>query len=251
MANVALVGGQEIALYIRLAIDDRDSENYEYSNEDLSLMLGRAVDFYSRYRPYVFEYTLTTVANQRDYAAPSGKMRIKSHNYRSFPSLLSGTYVAYWNAPSGAPTVLASRDWGDEALNRIRMELVSRLDDAGRGVIEETNYTTSYASTSYLRLCPTPTDSGTSVTVGYTATHPLQNNNYFTIPAEHAIYLQKLVTADVLDMRANGSDNTSSRVQIGTTNIQFGQTSNSLRRQANALRQEVSDALSSPVGAVG
>lgn len=248
---VPTAGGQDIATLLRTIIGDTDSNNYEFSDADITNLLSRAVTFYTRYRPYYIESTITTTQDVQDYLAPASAIKMVSVEWRPYPGISANTFVGFWNALYGSADILPSKDWRDDVLNKIRQELAVRYDNLGAGASDLIQYPTSYANTNYIRLYPIPTTSGTEIDIRYTATHPLQSNDYFTIPSHHAIWLQKLVEAEVYDIRANKMSSTATDFGVGTSRIRFDSAIKNLRMMANSLRQEVIDALSIPIGTHG
>jgi hypothetical protein len=248
---VPSVGGEDISAHVRIAIGDTDSSNYELSNADLALLMQDAVGYYQRLKPYFKQTTITLVANQSDYALPSDCIKPIHIPYRVFDSIASPTIVSLFGL-NGFLSVVPYLDWKDDVLNKWQSEMRVRFDTLGAGQAEEITYLTSYAATRYLRLYPTPSSSGSFV-LRYSANHPLQNNDYFTIPSDHAVYIQKLLIAEVFDVRDAAQLSNVSEFQAGTTRIKVGGggKGQSLGDRAASLRQEVWDALSRPVGRVG
>lgn len=248
---IPTVGGQNIASPLRLRVGDNDSANYEFPDSDLLLLLAHALRAYQDERPYTLSTTITTVAEQSDYVLPSSCQMVVSHDYRVFAGISADAWVSYFDTLAFSPTLVPFRDWSDDVLNRVRTEYNIRFDQMGAGQAEVVDYQTSYASTKYLRLTPTPKASGDTFTVKYFADHPIQNNDYFTIPSSHALLIQKLLEAEVYDVRANKMSSTATDFGAGTSRIKFDKAIDALRNRASALRQEVSDALRFPVGAIG
>jgi hypothetical protein len=249
---VPTVGGTNIADTVRLIIGDTDSSNYELSNANLSSLLANAVAFYNTLRPYKKQTTISIVANQADYALPSDCIRPIHIPYRTSPSVTSDTtLVSLWGL-NGFISIVPYRDWTDVVLTRISQEYSLRLEGLGAGQAEVTPYLTSYAANKYLRLYPTPT-AADSFVLRYLANHPLQGTDYFTIPSEHALYLQKLLLAEVYEVRYAADQSGISEFAAGTTKIKVGNSGKgkNLQDLANDLRQQVRDALSSPIGVVG
>lgn len=250
-STVPTVAGTDIATPVRLMVGDTDSSNYEFSDSDLTYLAARAVTYYQRLRPYTKTYDVTTVAGQQDYAVPTDCIRVTDVPYRVFGGLTSTTYLAYYNYLYAYPMLVPFADWSDETLNRIRQEFTLRFDAVGAGQSEIVDYLTSYASTQYVRVYPTPSASGTVFTIRYQANHPLQANNYFTIPPQHAIWIQKLLEAEVYEARAAKIGSTATQLGAGTTKMDFTKAMEFNYRKANACRQEVLDALGYIVGKVG
>lgn len=215
------------------------------------MLLGNAIRAYQDERPYTFAMTVTTVAEQSDYALPSNCQSVVSHDYRVFAGISSDAWVSYFDTLAFSPTLVPFRDWSDDVFNRLKTEYNIRFDSLGAGQATVIDYQTSYASTKYLRLNPTPTTSGDTFTVKYFADHPIQNNDYFTIPSAHVGLIRKLLEAEVYDVRANKMSSTATDFGAGTSRIKFDKAIESLRNRADALRTEVSDALRVPIGAVG
>lgn len=250
-ASIPLVAGQDIGTTVRTMIGDSDSSDYEFSDTDLTNLLSRAIYFYERFRPYYLESTITTVIDQQDYLAPSTATKMISVDWRPYPGIGTNTFVAFFNALYGSADILPARDWSDDVLNKIRQEYAVRYDNIGAGTSDLIQYPTSYTNQNYIRLYPIPTRSGDSITIRYTSAHPLQSNNYFTIPSHHVVYIQKLLEAEVCDVRALRIESSSDVTKVGTTDIRFQNSARHLRTRSNALRQEVMDALSVPVGMHG
>jgi len=251
MPSVPLVGGQDVITPVRLMVGDADSSSYEFSDVDMVTLLPRALTYYNRLRPYTKTYDITTVSGQKDYALPTDCVRVIEVPYRVFGGLTSTTYLAYYNYLYAYPMLVPFADWSDETLNRIRQEFTLRFDAVGAGQSEIVDYLTSYASSQYVRVYPTPSASGSTFTIRYQANHPVQNNNYFTIPANHAIWIQKLLEAEVYEARATKIGSTATQLGAGTTRMDFSKTLEFLAKKANACRQEVTDALGYPVGKIG
>lgn len=250
-SSIPLVAGQDIGTIVRTLVNDSDSSNYEFSDTDLTNLLSRAVRFYERYKPYYLESTLTTVADQADYLAPSNAIRMVSVDWRPYPGISANTFVGFWNALYGSADILPMKDWRDDVLNKIRSELAIRYDSLGAGTSGQIQYPTSYANASYVRLYPTPTRSGDTVNIRFIAQHPLQSNDYFTIPFYHVQHLQDLLEAEVCDARALKIESTADVTRVGTTDIRFQNSAKALRLRSGLLRQRVVDALGVPVGTHG
>lgn len=250
-ASIPLVAGQDIGTTVRTVIGDSDASNQEFSDTQLAQLLTRAINFYSRFRPYYLQSSITTVLGQSDYLAPSNAMKMVEVDYRLYPGLSTNTYVAFFNALYGSADILPMRDWRDDVLNKIRQEYAVRFDEIGVGKFGMVQYSTSYSNQNYIRLYPTPTRDGDVVNITYTATHPLQNNNYFTIAPHHVIYIEKLLEAEVKEVRVGVLESNPIDVSIGTTRVQIANSTRALRMSVSSLRQEVIDALSVPVGTHG
>lgn len=246
---VPTIAGQNIETPVRIAISDNDSTNYEWSVTDLTSLLANAVDYYSRFQPYEKEVTITTVNAQADYAIPSDCVHIIDAPYRPWPGLSGNYIVNYFNALYGTAELLPIKDWRDRPLTTMRQELARRFEDIGAGAWEQLTYTTSYSPTAYVRLYPTPTRDGDTFTLSFTANHPLQNNDYFTIKPYHFELVRKLLVAEVLEAKANKLDATANEYYVGATRFNFGDSSKNLRLRAETLREEVRQILSN--GAVG
>lgn len=244
------IGGQNIATPVRLIIGDTDSNAYEFSNSDLSVLLANALSYYQGLNPYTKESTITLVAEQQDYALPSDCIKPIHIPYRQVPSVTSDTTLIALYGLNGFISIVPYVNWTDSVLVAIQREFLVRYEQLGAGQAEEIPYLTSYSATRYLRLYPTPTASGSFV-LRYRANHPLQSNDYFTIPSEHAIYVQKLLLAEIYDVRHAKQQSGVSEFAAGTTRIKVGGSKQSLSDLAAALRREVADALTSPIVIVG
>ncbi len=251
MPIVPLVGSQEVGNPVRLMIGDNDSTNQEFSDSDLIYLLSRAVSYYQRYRPYALESTISLVANQKDYALPSDCLRPIDIPYRVFAGLDSTVMVAYLNAVYGSALLVPYKDWSDDVMNKIRMEFSLRFEALGAGTVEVNDNLTSYGIGQYLRLFPTPTASGGSFVLRYEANHPVQSNNYFTIPSYHAVWIQKLLEAEVYESRAAKMANTATSLGAGTTKMDFSPAMKQNYALAQARRQEFMDVFGKPVGMIG
>ncbi len=251
---IPTVGGQDISAHVRITIGDTDASGYEYSNADLAMLMEDAISVYNRLRPYQRESVISYTANQANCALPSDCVKPIHIPYRTFPSLTTsdGLVVALFNL-NGFGSIIPYSNWTDNVLFKMYSEYRVRFEELGAGQAEETTYLTSYAATRYLRLYPTPSAAGSFV-LRYNANHPLQNNDYFTIDPNHAIYIQKLLIAEVFDVRDAATLSGVSEFQAGTTKIKVGGAGGkgaSIGDRAAQLRQEVFDALSRPVGRVG
>lgn len=240
------VGGVNIADYVRLAVGDNNASDYEFSNTDLLLLFDYAIRAYQEYRQYTLTQTFTTVADQKDYALPSSCISVLSHTYRNLPGISSDAFVSYYNTLNGYPVFVPYYEYTDLVLNRVREEFYKRVDDLGAGQATVIDYQTSYTATKYLRIFPTPTTGGDTFTVTFTANHPIQNNDYFTIPAADAMQVRKLLQAQVLEARLVKMASTANEFASGTTKTKFERSMNALERQIGDLRQQVHDALTSP-----
>ena len=240
------VGGVEIASHVRLAVGDNNANDYEFSNSDLLTLFDYAIRQYQEYHQYTLTQSFTTVADQKDYALPSSCLRVLSHTYRALAGISSDTFVAYYNAVSGYPLFVPYNNYTDVTMNRVRQEFYRRIDELGAGQGEVINYLTSYAATKYIRIFPTPTVAGETFTVTFTANHPIQSNDYFTIPAEDAVHVRKLLQAQVLEVRLVKMASTANEFASGTTKTKFERSMNALEHQIADLRQQVHDALTSP-----
>lgn len=249
--SIPLVAGQDVGTTVRTVIGDSDSSSYEFTDQQLTILLNRAVTWYSRYKPYFLETTITTVSGQADYLAPSNAIRMVSVDWRPYPGISSGSFVGFWNALYGSADILPMKDWRDDVLNKIRQEFAVRYDSLGAGASDFIQYATSYSNNNYIRLYPTPTRDGDTVNVRFTSAHPLANNNYFTIPPQHVIYIEKLLEAEVKEVRVGVIESNPIDVSIGTTRVQIANSTRALRMSVSSLRQEVIDALSSPIGMHG
>lgn len=243
MAVPTVAGGTDIATNVRTRVNDLDSTNYEFTDADLTVLLANAIDVYNRLNPYIKEWTLTTVADQKDYALPADCVRAIDVPWRPYPGLQPNVIVAYFNALYGTADILPVKDWSDEVIVKQRQEWAIRFENIGAGASEQLPYTTSYSNSKYIRLMPTPSRAGDTVLVRYTANHPIQANDYFTIPLEHVEQIRKLLTAEVLEIRGNKILTNVSDLAIGTSRFRFANSGQQLILRAAVLRQEVFDKL--------
>ena len=88
-------------------------------------------------------------------------------------------------------------------------------------------------------LYPAPDSTGDTIDIRYTCEHPLQGNDYFTIPASHAEDIEKLTVALILDAKANLLQQQAQDYDAGTTRVRWGRGPEGLRQRAAALRGEV------------
>lgn len=250
-ASIPLVAGQDIGTTVRNVIGDTDSSSYEFSDTQLTLLLNRAITFYQRFCPYYLTTTITTTNGTSDYLVPSSVIKLVDSDYRPYPGIGNNSFVGFWNALYGSADILPSKDWRDDALNKIRQEYAVRFDELGAGKFSQIQYQTSYSNQNYIRLHPTPQRDGDVVTLTFTAAHPIQNNNYFTIAPQHVIYIEKLLEAEVKEVRVGTLESNPLDVAIGTTRVKLENSTRALRMSVSSLRQEVIDALSRPIGMHG
>jgi hypothetical protein len=250
-AVLPTIAGYDISDTMRLAIGDTDPVNYEFSNSDLLVLFYQALAKYQEYRPYSLTQSITLVANQKDYALPSTVRRVLSHTYRSLPGIDSDTFLAYYNLNGAYPAFVPYFDWTDTVLARVRAEFYRRYDQLGAGQAEVIDYQTSYAATKYLRIFPTPTASGDTFEVTYNGDHPVQSNNYFTIPAFDRFAIVNLIKIEVLQARLTKFSSTAGDHTTGTTRLNFEASMNILRQQITELQQDVHNALSRSIGGIG
>lgn len=249
--TIPTVAGRDISANIRLNLGDTDASNYEYSDADLTILLGNAMQVYNRLNPYYLETTITTVNGVSDYALPANCVRPIDIPYRVYPGLAPETVVAYLTGLTGVSYLVPFRDWSDETLSKIRQEFALRYESIGAGQAEYTNYLTSYSPLHFLRLYPTPTRDGDTFRVRYSAEHPLQNNDYFTVPPHHIIHIQNLFEAEVLEVRYVKIMSSPVDFTAGSTRIRFGESSRYLQSRAETLRDGVFNALNRPIARKG
>lgn len=247
--SINSVGGQDAGTSIRTKISDTDSANYEFTDVDINNLLISAIRYYSRYNPYYLKSTLTTIADQDVYALPSDCIRVVSHDWRPYPGW--DTAVAYLSVLYGTTGIVPSGDWSDDVLSKIRQELTARFDAIGAGEAEQITYLTSYSPTGYLILYPTPVNAGDTVTIRYSAQHPLLSGDYFTCPAQHVELIEKLVIAEVDEIRARKISTAPDDFAAGTTRFGYRNSASGLIRDAMRLRQEIADIFAGMVAKYG
>lgn len=245
------IAGQDITQSVRLLIGDNEPANYEFTDDELGILLDFAIVYYQRLKPYILETDITIVADQSDYVAPVNMVRPIFVEYRTVAGLSTESALVYFNTVYGTTELIPFRGWSDETINRMRDEWRIRFDAIGAGQSEFNNYLTSYSSVRFIRLFPTPKNGGDTFALRYEAFHPQQNNDYFTIPPEHVTHVQKLLLAEVFDQRATKMSATATQVSTGSTVMKFDKAIDALLNRANFLRNEVRDALFIPIGRFG
>lgn len=223
---------------IRNAIGDEGESgvNQEYTDSQLAHFIANAVTRYSEFAPHVLVTTLTSVADQADYALPSAAVAVRQVKWRDTP----------YTVPSNLTPTL-NLEWQDDALLAVRDQLIANFDRLTQTSWAVVNYAHSYMGGLYLRLYPAPTTADEDIQVWYTTAHSLVGSQYPTIPANHASHVAKLAYALILRREA--------RIMLRQPDINAGQglrvgsaPAQRLLQESQQLEQEVYDALSTPVG---
>ncbi len=167
----------------------------EFTDADLLEYVSSAVEKYSDFRPHRIHATLTTVAQQSDYALPAAALAITRVDWT--PSALYGSFV-------GLGAAFYQKEWQDDALLAVRDQLLRNVNRATQTSWAEVNYESSYTSGRYVRLYPAPQAAGDHIDVWYTSLHPLNagSTGYDTIPANHLNHIAKLASAVILLRKA-------------------------------------------------
>lgn len=242
------VAGTDVILNVRSLVSDTDENDYEFSPADMELFLTKAMREYSRLAPYNKTWSFVLSANVDTYSLPVDVVKVQSCDYRPFPGMSQQGVVAFFNALYGTADLLPTKDWSDYSIMGIRQKLAMRFDNLGAGQWEMNDYLQSYNTGKYLILYPTPTVGGDTVTVRYTAEHPLQGSNYFTVPTEHLNYVEMLLQAQALEVRGTRISSGADYFTAGTTRIRYNNSAKSINALVQTLRGQVRDALSVPKG---
>jgi hypothetical protein len=178
-------------------VDVREGVQDKYTLEDLTTarldrFIAAAVRFYSQYNPKEDSDTLTTVANQQDYALPSDFVVMNDVEWypsgQLFGNLAAGQPAAEYEMMLKRPARYHHpSDRIIETINR------SALADATAGKWEVVG--------NKVRLWPAPSSAGEEITYHYGACHALNEDKdgYDDIPVVDLDIVVKLTLAEVLE----------------------------------------------------
>ena len=220
------VGSVDITARVRLGIEGKvNPDDYEYTDEELSEFLVRAVELYSNELPFIRRTTITSVADQDMYALPSDAIHVEEVQYRA--GLVDADVDNQLDADD-YPNLAGIDTTGLEGLDFVRRRLRIGTHFAGEGAWEEVTNLTSYGAGRFIMLYPAPDEAGDTIRIRYSSAHPLVNANYSSIPRHHADHLARLCIAQAKEYKA-------AQIAVGPVDFDSGQT----RFRTGLLRQDL------------
>lgn len=227
---------------IRSSISDNneDSSQYTFQDTELQDFLSEAVTEYSGYRPYLEDYTVTTISGQDTYSLPADACWIINVTWNANTDL-AYLYNIYSYDFYNTWVNINEMSLYDRALITRRNDALALFSEIGAPVWEIYN--------GELRLLPAPNDDGQIVTVSYGAIHTTdQSGNYPTIPTQDVPLILRLLEARLLDVMATLFSLQGDYVQ-GQTTMKHDE--DKLRQRAAVLRAQVQQALDEGVAMRG